>query len=116
MSLFKSLFGAQKVEEESREHDRTPGHGCRVRIDSKEYQVHDLSMGGFRLHPYDGPLIAKQYFDFKFLLVLNGESYEVPAHGYVVRIDEEGLAAKFQKPQPFFRHILNEYIEVTRTM
>lgn len=113
MALFKSLFGNVKSDD-SREHARGPGHGCRVQIDRKDYQVHDLSMGGFRLHPYDGDLIARQQFEFKFLIALNGESYEIPAHGYVVRIDEQGMAAKFQKPQPFFRHIIDEYLQATR--
>ena len=112
MSLFNGLFGARRHAED-REHDRAPGHGVRVRIDSHVYQVEDLSPVGFRLYPYDGDLIARQQFNFRFQLVLNGESHDFPCKGYVVRIDEKGLAAKYQRPQPYYQHILAEYLRAT---
>jgi len=113
MALFSSLFRSGKIADDAREHERAPGLGARVTIDRKSYPVEDLSTGGFRLHPYDGDLIARQQFSFRFHLVLNGESYEFPARGLVVRIGETGLAAKYQKPQPYYRHILEEYLRAS---
>ncbi|MBP5855509.1 hypothetical protein KAJ83_00685 [Marivibrio halodurans] len=112
MSLFGGLFGARRGAEE-REHDRAPGHGVRVRIDRNTYQVEDLSAVGFRINPYDGDLIARQQFTFRFQLVLNGESHDFPCQGYVVRIDENGLAAKYQRPQPYYQHVLVEFLRAT---
>jgi hypothetical protein len=112
MALFGGLFGSKRHEDE-RAHHRAPGHGVRVQIDRHVYQVQDLSPGGFRLFPYDGDLIARQNFAFRFHVVLHGESYDIPCHGYVVRIDEKGLAARYQRPQPYYQHILSEYLRAT---
>eukprot|EP00752_Nemacystus_decipiens_P000712 g712.t1 len=114
MSLFGGLFsGASKKSAEPREHERAPGHGARVQIDSKTYTVADLSTVAFRLSPYEGDLIERQQFGFRFHIVLNGESHEIPARGVVVRIDENGLAAKYQRPQPYHQHVLQEYVRLT---
>lgn len=113
MALFGGLFKSAKTADDAREHERAPGHGARVTIDRKSYVVDNLSASGFRIQPYDGDLIPRQQFSFRFHLVLNGESYEFPARGLVVRIDDAGLAAKYQKPQPYYRHILDEYLRAS---
>jgi len=115
MSLFGGLF-QQRKNDENRKHDRIPGHGARVQIDSHHYPVEDISTVGFRLFPYEGDLIVRQQFSFRFKLVLSGESYDIPSHGLVVRIDEFGLAARYQRPQPYYQHIMAEYLRATKLM
>jgi len=86
--------------------------GIKVAIDRHIYSVADMSIRTFLIQPYDGDLIPKQKFGFKFLLDKSGESNPVTifCQGYVRSVDENGMLAIFRQPQPVFQQMLINHI------
>ena len=84
-----------------REHERFVGKGERMMIlnddgsPGKEYEVGDVSEGGFRIVGYAGNHRGNQYFEFKFFGTLRGEPVSVSGFANVVRVKDDFLAAKF---------------------
>ena len=84
-----------------REHERFAGHGERMMImnddgsPGKEYEIGDISEGGFRVVGYAGSHRGNQYFEFKFSGTLRGEPVSITGFANVVRVKDDFLAAKF---------------------
>ncbi len=95
---------------ERRRHRRCPGHGARVRIDGRDYRVHDLSRGGVRLDAYDGAAQPRQEVQMRLLLALGGEAREIPVRAMVLRVGPDGLAARFQRLSPHAAYQLDDYL------
>lgn len=115
MSIFKRILGKKTT---GAVEDAGTGAGggsvgaAAVQIDSKRYQVADLSLRGFRIAGYDGGLIARQKFDFRLFLPLDGEGeIEFPGYGVVQKISDQGfLEAMMAAPQPYFQRKLMQYV------
>ena len=78
--------------------------------DGPSFKLLDVSLGGFALTGYEGPLHGNQYFEFRF----NGDMHEDDVHieGFanVVRVKDDFLAAKFT-PQPRIKAFFRDYID-----
>lgn len=75
----------------------------------KSYELLDVSLGGFAITGYDGPLHGNQYFEFKFCGHLKDKPAEITGFANIVRVKEGMLAAKFT-PQPRVKAFLRDYI------
>lgn len=109
MSWFGSLF-TRKDREERRKAIRHSGSGAKIRVGKKIYPIKDISSDGLSIENYHGDLIAKQHFEFEFILPMQGETLEFPGHGVVVRIENGLFAAKYQPPQPYFAQKLELFL------
>lgn len=82
-----------------------------VRIDRHNYLPCEFALGSFRIHPYDGDLIARQQFDFRLSFEMDEVHVEFACRGLVTKLDNEsGLIARFQQPQPFYERKLMMYL------
>lgn len=122
MSWFKKVTGGDEQPKEAeaakpapgggREHERFSGKGERLMIlnddgtPGQEYDIGDVSEGGFRIVGYNGSHKGNQYFEFKFTGTLRGEPVEMTGFANVVRVKDDFLAAKFTpqgRVKTFFR-------------
>lgn len=90
--------------------------GIQVAIDRHQYGVADMSIRTFLIAPYDGDLIPKQKFAFKFILDKTGKSDPITifCQGYVRTIDQNGMLAIFRQPQPVYQQVLINYLLETK--
>lgn len=115
MSWFSKIGGGDKKDKPPREFDRYTGSGetIEVLIDNsgsgKSYDLLDVSLGGFAIKGYDGPLHGNQYFEFKFCGQKNDAPAEITGFANIVRVKDGMLAAKFT-PQPRVKSFLRDYI------
>ena len=77
--------------------------------DGLTFQLLDVSLGGFAVTGYDGPLHGNQYFEFRFNGDLPGEDAQIEGFANVVRVKDGMLAAKFT-PQPRIKAFFRDYI------
>ncbi len=114
MSWFKKITGGGD-DKPQREFDRYTGTGETIEIlidnsgSGKAYDLLDVSLGGFAIKGYDGPLHGNQYFEFKFCGTTDGKPAEISGFANIVRVKEGMLAAKFT-PQPRVKTFLRAYI------
>lgn len=87
-----------------------PPPNAHILVDRVKYVVTDLGTKAFRAAPYDGGLIARQQFLFRFVLDIDGNVTEFPCQGLVVKIDGEGLLARYTAPNPLYQRALIECI------
>ncbi len=90
--------------------------GAQVVIGGQKYPIQDVSIGGFRISPYDGDLVERQEFDLVFRLIIDYCVTECRSRGLVYRIDQHGLVALFTTDQPAFYQKLCQFIERSRTL
>lgn len=95
--------------DERRAAPRIEGTGALVRVDSKEYQVANISTGGFLLKPYDGDLIKHQKFYLTLVFPDGENTLEFAADARVARLGPEGLGAYFLNLRPDAQAFLFEY-------
>jgi hypothetical protein len=117
MAWFKKKNDGAKADGAvNREHDR-------VRCDSEtmtmitesgsdglDYVLLDVSLGGFAMTGYEGPLHGNQYFEFRFNGELDNSETKVEGFATVVRVKDGMLAAKFT-PQPRIKAYFRDYID-----
>ena len=72
--------------------DRPP---ATVKIDSKVFDVIDMSESGFVLDPYSGDLVAKQRVYFDLILPVDDKEQVFRAEAMVVKIAGTRLVGKF---------------------
>ncbi|NBC34450.1 MAG: hypothetical protein GVY13_17380 [Alphaproteobacteria bacterium] len=99
-----------------RRHDRIPTFGLSIDIDGRRFSLQDLSLGGFRVAPYDGPLTVDRDFDFMMRLAVDGEVTPFQARGRVLRVDGKGLVAVYVTREPDFYRKLSRFIERERAI
>ncbi|MBT6094769.1 MAG: PilZ domain-containing protein [Rhodospirillaceae bacterium] len=117
MAWFKKSGDDKKDGAKQRQHDRVQCDGEVLTLitesgsDGLSFELLDVSLGGFAITGYEGPLHGNQYFEFRF----NGElgSGEVTIEGFanVVRVKNGMLAAKFT-PQPKIKAFFRNYIDL----
>lgn len=103
--LMQSLFGTNS-NQDRRKHLRVepnPKGSVEVMIDRTAYNVQNISISGFLIKGYDGSLIERQRFQFRYRFNFDGKIQEYSAEGMVVRLDNNGLAARVQPGQPAVR-------------
>jgi hypothetical protein len=115
MAWFKKS-GDKKDSAPQREFDRVKCDGETLTLitesgsDGLSYELLDVSLGGFAITGYEGPLHGNQYFEFRF----NGEeksgSATIEGFANVVRVKDGMLAAKFT-PQPKIKAFFRDYID-----
>lgn len=110
MSFLSRLLGSEKPKTDRRRARRIHGASMRVRVDSHVYPVGDLSNTGLRIENYDGSVVVGQAVNFELHLMAANRVTKFPAHGVAIRLDEEGLALRFAKMQPFYRRMLEEFV------
>lgn len=99
-----------------RRHERIPTYGLSIDIDGRRYALQDLSLGGFRVAPYDGALSVDRDFDFVMRLAVAGEVTPFTARGRVLRVDGKGLVAVYVTREPDFYRKLSYFIERERSI
>ena len=97
-----------------RRHDRLPTFGLSIEIDGRGFTLQDLSLGGFRVSPYQGPLTVDEQFAFMMRLAVDGEVTPFGARGRVLRVDGKGLVAVYVTGEPDFYRKLSRFIERER--
>jgi len=106
--------GGDKGDGPKRQHERVECDGETLSVlddagrSGPEYEVLDVSMGGFAVTGYDGNLRGNQYFEFKLMGDIKGEAVEATGFANVVRVKDGKLAAKFT-PQPRLKNFLRDY-------
>ena len=95
---------------ERRRHRRVPSAGLTVTIDDHDYPVRDLSVGGFRIGPYAGPLKPGGQFQLRFRVQVNGKPSEFRGRGKVLRRQGEDLVAVYMADNPRFYQGLTRFI------
>jgi hypothetical protein len=103
-------------EPERRRHERIAGLGLQIVIGGKRHEVADLSIGGLRIAPYDGPLGVGERFEFGLRIMVNGCITSFQGRAEVYRRDRAALIAVFREDQPHFYQTLCQYIEQERTL
>ena len=114
MAWFKKKEGGDGAPQ--REFDRVKCDGETLTLitesgsDGLSYTLLDVSLGGFAITGYEGPLHGNQYFEFRF----NGETGKgvatIEGFANVVRVKDGMLAAKFT-PQPKIKAFFRDYID-----
>jgi hypothetical protein len=66
-----------------------------VKIDSKVFDVMDMSESGLVLDPYSGDLVAKQRFYFDLILPINDKEQVFRAEAMVIKVEGTRLVGKF---------------------
>lgn len=99
-----------------RRHERIPTYGLSIDIDGRRFALQDLSLGGFRVAPYDGLLSVDREFDFMMRLAVDGEVTPFQARGRVLRVDGKGLVAVYVTREPDFYRKLSRFIERERAI
>ena len=101
---------------ERRRHERLAGFGAQAVIAGQAYPVTDVSIGGFRITAYDGPLAEGAVFDMIFRVTVRRRIAASPGRGIVQRRDGADLVALFADEQPVFYQRLCEYLERNRQL
>jgi hypothetical protein len=101
-------------EAERRRHERIAGLGLQIVIGGKRYAVADLSLGGLRAAPYDGPLRVGERFEFGLRMMVQGCITSFRGRAAALRRDRDALIAVFKEDQPYFYQTLCHYIEQER--
>lgn len=78
--------------------------------DGKSFKLLDVSIGGFALTGYEGPLHGNQYFEFRFNGDMDDKDVHIEGFANVVRVKDDFLAAKFT-PQPKIKNFFQAYID-----
>ena len=99
-----------------RRHERLPTYGLSIEIEGQRYALQDLSIGGFRVSPYDGQLSVNREFDFMMRLVVDGNVTPFQARGRVLRTEGKGLVAVYATHEPNFYRKLSRFIERERVI
>jgi hypothetical protein len=117
MSWLKKITGGDKSKKAPpREFDRMASQGETVSVGvddlgrGPEYQLLDVSLGGFAVKGYEGRLHGNMYFEFKFNGKIDEEAAEIMGFANVVRVKDGMLAAKFP-PQPKLKAFFINYFE-----
>lgn len=85
--------------------------GARLFIGRQEYELGELGVRTFRIHPYEGELIEKQHVSFTLLIILDNEEFSHQGLGLVREIsNQQGLLVQFTRPQPFFDGKLMDFL------
>ena len=103
-------------QENRRRHERLFTPGLQVLIDGRRWPVADVSIGGFKLKEYDGPLTEGADFKLVFRVVLDGFITEFSGLGTVTRRAGEKLIAVYRTGDPGFYRQLSRYIEHGRQL
>lgn len=111
MTWMKNLTGGSKTgTHRKRSNIPDPGPDPRVTIDRRGYTIADLTVRGFRVPGYEGDLIERQQFNFRFHFELDEQPADFVCTGIVAKIDDKGLTALYRQPAPMFQKIVIEYI------
>lgn len=110
MSWLSRLINRNRPEARPVRQQQPPPPNAHILIDRVKYVVADLGTKAFRAFPYEGGLIARQQFSFRFVLEIDGNITEFPCHGLVMKIDGEGLLARYTPPNPVYQRTLIECI------
>lgn len=112
MAWFKKKGGE---EDNRRQEDRFEATGETVNFlltdgsPGVEFTLTDISVGGFRVDKYQGPLTGGQYFEMRFVGELDGKKVTFDAFATCVRVTEVFMAAQFT-PQPKVKTFLRDYL------
>ncbi len=116
MAWFKKS-GGKADGAKQREHDRVSCDGETLTLitesgsDGLSFKLLDVSLGGFAITGYEGPLHGNQYFEFRFNGELGDGIATIEGFANVVRVKEGMLAAKFT-PQPKIKAFFRNYIDM----
>ncbi len=105
----KGNDGPQREFERIRCEDETMTLLTESGSDGATFGLLDVSLGGFAITGYEGPLHGNQYFEFRFNGDLSGDTQHIEGFATVVRVKEGMLAAKFT-PQPRIKAFFRDYI------
>ena len=97
-----------------RRHERVPTIGLSIEIEGRSYALQDLSLGGFRVAPFQGHLAVDQEFDFMMRLAVDGDVTPFQARARVLRVDGKGLVAVYVTRAPDFYDKLSRFVERER--
>lgn len=103
-------MAVQVAVEDKRAHVRHRAVAARCVIEGEQYQLLDLSMGGFSIGDYRGQMITKQKFRFHFEVPVNGKATRVPAFGIVAWVRGSAMGAMFVRPRGDVYKVLADYI------
>ncbi|CAK0772063.1 PilZ domain-containing protein [uncultured Gammaproteobacteria bacterium] len=111
MSWLSKILGGGNKKVAADVKAQPPLSEAKIRIDRQDFVAVELGIRSFRIHPYDGGLIARQNFEFSLIFTVNGEEIEMPGRGVVKSQDDnDGLRALFGAPQPFYQKMLTQFL------
>ena len=108
LGLFKRGEAGGSDEAHGEQEQRAP---ARVRIDSREYALAALDRAILVVEGFEGDFVARQRFQFCFVLPLEDEDVEVPTSGRVLRLSEGRLVARYYAPQPYYQRLMRQAID-----